>query len=70
MLYIYTAIFTPIEGQAGFYAKVPDLPGCVTEADTLDELNEMLKEAIAGYLEVAAENNVAIERTALMQVAV
>ena len=66
---IYNAIVHKAE-EGGYWAEVPELPGCVTEADTLDELNEMLKEAIAGYLEVAAENNVAIERTALMQVAV
>ena len=66
---IYNAIVHKAK-EGGYWAEVPELPGCVTEADTLDELNEMLKEAIAGYLEVAAENNVAIERTALMQVAV
>ena len=66
---IYNAIVHKAE-EGGYWAEVPELPGCVTEADTLDELNEMLKEAITGYLEVAAENNVAIERTALMQVAV
>ncbi len=66
---IYNAIVHEAE-EGGYWAEVPELPGCVTEADTLDELNEMLKEAIAGYLEVAAENNVTIERSALMQVAV
>ena len=66
---IYNAIVHEAE-EGGYWAEVPELPGCVTEADTLDELNEMLKEAIAGYLEVAAEDNVTIERSALMQVAV
>ena len=66
---IYNAIVHEAE-EGGYWAEVPELPGCVTEADTLDELNEMLKEAIAGYLEVAAANNVTIERSALMQVAV
>ena len=66
---IYNAIVHEAE-EGGYWAEVPELPGCVTEADTLDELNEMLKAAIAGYLEVAAENNVTIERSALMQVAV
>ncbi len=66
---IYNAIVHEAE-EGGYWAEVPELPGCVTEADTLDELNEMLKKAIAGYLEVAAENNVTIERSALMQVAV
>ena len=37
----------------GFYvASVPALPGCHTQARSLDELSERIKEAIALYLEV------------------
>ena len=32
-------------------AEVPELPGCLTEADTLDELRDNLREAISLYLE-------------------
>jgi len=42
--------------NGGFWAKVPALPGCVTEADTREELMDNLREAIAGWLEVAAES--------------
>ena len=63
---IYNAIVHEAE-EGGYWAEVPDLPGCVTEADTLDELKVMLKDAIAGYLEVA--NADSLERTSLMQVA-
>lgn len=42
MFYIYTAIFTPMETGSGYYAKVPDLPGCITTgkdiADTICSL--------------------------------
>jgi predicted RNase H-like HicB family nuclease len=39
-------------GEDGFYvASVPQLPGCHTEARSLDELMERAKEAIALYVE-------------------
>ena len=38
-----------------FVASVPELPGCHTQAETLDELNRRIKEAIELYLEVVAE---------------
>lgn len=31
-------------------AYVPDLPGCVAAADTRDETEELIREAIAGHL--------------------
>ena len=40
----------------GYYvASVPALPGCHTQARSLDELSERIKEAIALYLEVEGE---------------
>jgi len=40
----------------GFYvASVPSLPGCHTQARSLDELMERIKEAIALCLEVQGE---------------
>jgi predicted RNase H-like HicB family nuclease len=37
----------------GYYVgSVPALPGCHTQARSLDELSERIKEAIALYLEV------------------
>jgi predicted RNase H-like HicB family nuclease len=38
-----------------YVASVPELPGCHTQAKTLDELNRRIKEAIQLYLEVVAE---------------
>ena len=39
--------------EDGYYvAKVPSLPGCHTQARSLDELMERVKEAIELYLEV------------------
>ena len=40
----------------GYYvASVPALPGCHTQARSLDELSERIKEAVALYLEVEGE---------------
>jgi predicted RNase H-like HicB family nuclease len=39
--------------EDGYYvAYVPELPGCHTQARTLDELLERIKEAVKLYLEV------------------
>lgn len=41
-----------IEGSERNYgAYVPDLPGCVTTGDTLDELRTMMREAIEFHLD-------------------
>ena len=39
--------------EDGYYvASVPELPGCHTQAKTLDELRRRIEEAIKLYLEV------------------
>ena len=44
------------QDENGIYvASVPELPGCHTQAETLDELNRRIKEAIELYFEVEAE---------------
>ena len=43
------------QDEDGIYvASVPELPGCHTQAQTLDELNQRIKEAIELYLEVTS----------------
>ncbi len=45
------------QDEDGIYvASVPELSGCHTQAKTLGELNERIKEAIELYLEVKSEN--------------
>lgn len=41
--------------EGGYTVTVPELPGCVTEGDTFEEALEMVKDAVAGWLQVAAE---------------
>ncbi len=41
--------------EGGFWAEVPALPGCLTQAETLDELEINLREAIELWLSVDDE---------------
>lgn len=43
------------EPQGGFWAEVPALPGCYSQGDSVPELMENVREAIAGVLEVLRE---------------
>jgi predicted RNase H-like HicB family nuclease len=38
--------------EGGFWAEVPAIPGCATQAETMDELLSNLREAIEGCLSV------------------
>ncbi len=38
--------------EGGFWAEVPALPGCLTQAETLDELKTNLLDAIQLWLSV------------------
>jgi predicted RNase H-like HicB family nuclease len=40
------------EPDGGYWAEVPDLPGCFTQGETLDEVYHSLAEAIASHLDL------------------
>ena len=40
------------EAEGGYWAEVPELPGCFTQGETLDALYHNLTEAIACHLDV------------------
>ena len=42
--------------EEGRFAKVPGLPGCVTYADTFEELGPMVEDAKRGWIEDALEH--------------
>lgn len=46
----YQAVFQE-ETEGGFSVWVPDLPGCASQGETLEEALENIKEAIELYLE-------------------
>ena len=49
----YTAFIGPT--ATGYSAHVPDLPGCVAAARTLEETRQLIREAIELYLETLTE---------------
>jgi len=53
MVYIYPAIFTPdkVEGRGVVYTvEIPDIPGCITEGESIPEAISMAREALAGCI--------------------
>ncbi len=45
--------------ESGYYvASVPELPGCHTQAKTLDELTRRIREAIVAYREAQRATSV------------
>jgi len=46
--------------DGGYFAEVKELPGCMTEADTKEELWEMIEEAKKIWIETALEEKVKI----------
>lgn len=45
----YSIVLDPAP-EGGFTVRVPRLPGCVTEGDSLDDALENAREAITAYL--------------------
>jgi predicted RNase H-like HicB family nuclease len=45
----YTVFFEPT--ATGYSAYVPDLPGCVAAAGTLEETRQLMREAIEFHIE-------------------
>jgi predicted RNase H-like HicB family nuclease len=54
--------------EGGFWAEVPALPGCISEGDTYEETLANIREAAAGWLEVADERTKLIPETRLAEV--
>ena len=52
----YTVELEP-QKEGGFTVKVPALPGCISEGDTLKEALENIKDAIEGYIKVLAKHS-------------
>lgn len=46
----YPAIFTPLENSSGYCVTVPDLPGCVTQGDSLINAVDMGIDAASGWI--------------------
>jgi predicted RNase H-like HicB family nuclease len=62
----YTVLLEPDPDEGGFTVTVPELPGCVTQGETLDEALAMAREAITLHVEGLAADGlpVPVERLA------
>ena len=58
------------DSEGFFVATVPALPGCHTQAQSLDQLMERVQEAIALYLEVAGDSANELDFVGVQRVAV
>lgn len=59
MKYIYTAVFsTGDDGKV--YARVPDLPGCISTGKNLQDAINQISDAAAGWLTVAEDEGLPI----------
>ena len=44
------------DDYSGWFARVVELPGCMTQADSFEELSDMIKDAMAAWIESALED--------------
>lgn len=58
------------DSEGYFVASVPSLPGCHTQAKSLDELMERIQEAIELCLEVEQDTGESLEFVGVQRVAV
>ena len=60
MTLTFAVVFERAPGNWGAY--VPDLPGCVSVGDTLEETREMIKEAISFHIDGLREDGDEVPR--------
>jgi predicted RNase H-like HicB family nuclease len=51
----FTAVFEEAE-EGGYVAFVEEVPGAISQGETLNEVRENLKEALAMMIEINGEN--------------
>ena len=56
--------------SGGYWAEVPSLPGCVTQGESMSELEENIREAIAAWLEAAEPGPSPVGDCQILEVAV
>lgn len=56
MRYIYSAAITPLDDGSGYFARVPDLPGCITTSHTMEDVIDLITDAASLWL-VSAEDH-------------
>lgn len=56
--------------EGGFWAEVPALPGCVTQAETEEEIHSNLREAIELWLEAGEVETTQTQGDRILELAV
>jgi predicted RNase H-like HicB family nuclease len=54
------------KGESNYAAYIPNLPGCISTGDSLEEITTNIKEAIAGHLAVMREFNEPLPKESLL----
>jgi len=50
--------------EGGYVIEIPDLPGCITQAESADEALAMIEDAKKGWIEIALEQGIEIPEPA------
>ncbi|MEW5871294.1 MAG: toxin-antitoxin system HicB family antitoxin [Chloroflexota bacterium] len=58
--YTFEIVKDETEGYAGWFGRVVELPGCMTQADSFAELQTMLEDAMRAWIETALEQGLPI----------
>ena len=53
----YSVILHPDTEDRGYWVECPELAGCASQGDTVEEALEMIKDAIKGHLEAAKDQS-------------
>ncbi len=56
--------------EGGYWAEVPALPGCVTQAESKEELRRNLREAIEVWLEAGTPESAENQEDEILELAV
>ena len=63
----YLVVYAKCNGS-NFSGHAPDVPGCVSTGDTLDEMNKMMREALEFHLEGLIEDGELIPEPTTMNI--
>jgi len=55
----YKVVLYPAD-EGGYVVEIPELPGCISQAETLEEVMKMIEDAKISWLESALEDGIKI----------
>ncbi|MCG9966872.1 type II toxin-antitoxin system HicB family antitoxin [Pelotomaculum terephthalicicum JT] len=62
----YKVVLYPAE-EGGYAVEIPELPGCISQGQTLEEAYEMIQDAKKGWLDIALQDGETIPEPARME---